>query len=308
MSELKKIKMNENWGGESVATFLNSSAWHVNKGDVAFRFSNFHYPVEHVHKDFCEIYCVLSGEIVNIVNGEKVLMKQGDCCLILKDDKHLLVFLEKKPKDCLFVNFIIKWDYFLHLKYLLGETALSVFETPETKYFHLNDEERIKLLNRAYFLQTPNDEFEMEAEFDCKCIIIDLLKSLAREKQVIKEKQNLPDWLKILLKNMKSISNMHRSLEEIVAEIPYSYSYIVKEFKKYLDCSMINYFASIKLRYARELIFNTDKTILDISMMVGYNSLSHFNRIFKKEYGLSPSQLRNQRNIVEESGSVKRKE
>jgi two-component system response regulator YesN len=61
---------------------------------------------------------------------------------------------------------------------------------------------------------------------------------------------------------------------------------------------MVNYFTSIKLRYARELIFNTDKRILDIAMMVGYGSLSHFNRIFKKEYGLSPSQLRNQKTLL----------
>ena len=38
---------------------------------------------------------------------EEILMKQGDCCLILKDDKHSLVFPEKKPKDCLFINFIV---------------------------------------------------------------------------------------------------------------------------------------------------------------------------------------------------------
>lgn len=300
MSELKKITMNESWGDETVATFLNSSAWRVNKGDVAFRFSNFQYPIEHIHKDFCEIYCVFSGEIVNIINGEEILMKQGDCCLILKDDKHSLVFSKKKPKDCLFINFVIKWEYFLHLKHLFGETALPIFESAELKCFHLRDEERIKLLNRAYFLQTPNDEFDVEVEFDCKCIVIDLLKFLVLEKRVMKEKQNLPDWLKTLLTNMRSISNIHRSLEEIVAEMPYSYSYIVKEFKKYLDCSMVNYFTSIKLRYARELIFNTDKRILDIAMMVGYGSLSHFNRIFKKEYGLSPSQLRNQKNIIKE--------
>lgn len=302
MSELKKITMNESWGDETVATFLNSSAWRVNKGDVAFRFSNFQYPIEHIHKDFCEIYCVFSGEIVNIINGEEILMKQGDCCLILKDDKHSLVFSKKKPKDCLFINFLIKWEYFLHLKHLFGETALPIFESAELKCFHLRDEERIKLLNRAYFLQTPNDEFDVEVEFDCKCIVIDLLKFLVLEKRVMKEKQNLPDWLKTLLTNMRSLSNIHRSLEEIVAEMPYSYSYIFKGFKKYLDCSMVNYFASIKLRYARELILNTDKRILDISMAVGYNSLSHFNRIFKAEYGLSPNQLRNQKNIVKKTG------
>ena len=120
MNEVKTIIFDKGQGDKyTVTTFLDSSAWQPNDGDVAFRFSNYQHPVEHIHKDFCEIYCVFSGEIINIVNGESVLMKSGDCCLILRDDKHALVFPNKKQKDGLFINFVMRWEYFLRLKYFL---------------------------------------------------------------------------------------------------------------------------------------------------------------------------------------------
>ena len=302
MSEIKVIKYAKADGeAYSVPTFEQSSFWIGNVGDVAFRFSNYQHAVEHTHKDFCEIFCIISGEILNYINGKSVLMKKGDCCLVLRDDKHALIFPKKtKQKDCLFINFVMRWEYFLRLKHIFGEKEVSIFEEGTSKYFSLSEEETTRLLNKTYLLQTPDDVFVPELELDCKLIIIDLLKFFVKQKQKGEGRERFPDWLTDLLKILQNIAYIDKSLEDIVEELPYSYSYIAKEFKKYLGCSMVEYFAKVKLRYARELILNTDKKIIEVSLMVGYSSLSHFNDIFKKEYGVSPKQLRNQKNILED--------
>ena len=44
--------------------------------------------------------------------------------------------------------------------------------------------------------------------------------------------------------------------------------------------------------YAKELLIKTTKNISEISMDVGYNSISHFSTIFLQETGMSPKAFR----------------
>ncbi len=279
-------------------TFEQSSFWYNKDSLTSFLFVNYDYPMPHTHQDFCEILCVISGEITNYVNDRSRKMHRGDCWLALRDDKHFVLCEKEKRKDFLAINFVIKYEYFLKLKDIFGEKESGVFDSQEDNFFHLDEEMTTLLLNRTYLLQTPNRKYVAEAEFKCRCIIIDLLKELAMAKLKLKEKVNVPQWLKDLLENMQKQENMQKSLDELVGQVPYSYPYVAREFKRFVGTPMVSYFTMLKLRRAEELLLNTRKKILEISSELGYNSLSHFNHIFKKTYGLSPSQFRNEKNIV----------
>lgn len=276
-------------------TFDQSSFWHSKDSLSSFLFVNYDHPLPHTHQDFCEILCVISGEATNHVNNKSRKMYRGDCWLVLREDRHFLFCEKEKRKDFLAINFVIKYEYFLKLKGLFGEKEANVFDSKEDNFFHLDEETTTALLNRTYLLQTPNRKYVEEQEFKCRCIIIDLLKDLALTKLKFKEDVNMPQWLKVLLENMQKHENMQKSLDELVGQIPYSYPYVAREFKRFVGTSMIAYFTMIKLRRAEELLLNTRKKILDISSELGYNSLSHFNHIFKNTYGLSPSQFRNEK-------------
>jgi AraC family transcriptional regulator len=43
---------------------------------------------------------------------------------------------------------------------------------------------------------------------------------------------------------------------------------------------------------ARQLLQETDTSIIEIGLMVGYSSPSHFAQIFRRETGLTPSDYR----------------
>lgn len=51
---------------------------------------------------------------------------------------------------------------------------------------------------------------------------------------------------------------------------------------------------SKKLDYSNHLLLSSDKTINDISFESGFENTTHFSRAFKKHFGLSPSQFRQQ--------------
>ena len=54
-------------------------------------------------------------------------------------------------------------------------------------------------------------------------------------------------------------------------------------FSQFLTCYQL--FAVCKL------FRDTKKQVLGIYYALGFNGLLHFNRVFKKEYGMSPSQF-----------------
>ena len=48
----------------------------------------------------------------------------------------------------------------------------------------------------------------------------------------------------------------------------------------------------MRIKHACDMLRTTDKKVTDIAFAVGYESLGYFNRVFKKEMGLSPSDFR----------------
>lgn len=67
---------------------------------------------------------------------------------------------------------------------------------------------------------------------------------------------------------------------------------ISQTIKDDFSLTVPGYINSIRVEEVKRLLTETDEPILDISISVGYNSVSHFNRIFKKLVGITPLNYR----------------
>lgn len=72
----------------------------------------------------------------------------------------------------------------------------------------------------------------------------------------------------------------------------FSEYHFMKFFKKYIGMTCIEYINNYRLEEASNLLNNTDKSIMDISLEVGFNSVSYFNKLFKMKYNLTPKEFR----------------
>ncbi|MDO4615489.1 MAG: helix-turn-helix transcriptional regulator, partial [Lachnospiraceae bacterium] len=68
--------------------------------------------------------------------------------------------------------------------------------------------------------------------------------------------------------------------------------YLAHVFKEMSGYSPIQYMIRRRIGEAQTLLISTDKTILEISELVGYESQSHFNFHFSKNIGMPPNQFR----------------
>lgn len=83
------------------------------------------------------------------------------------------------------------------------------------------------------------------------------------------------------------------SLDQIAENMYLSPFYISKIFKSEIGDTPIRYLINIRLEKAKSLL-ESDSTgsIQEIAALVGYDDAYHFSKLFKKHYGVSPSQVR----------------
>lgn len=78
------------------------------------------------------------------------------------------------------------------------------------------------------------------------------------------------------------------TLESVALEFNYSVPYFSRFFKKYMGITFTEYVTSIRLDKAFDLLMNSDLSILDISLAVGFPNSKSYNTSFKKAYGYTP--------------------
>lgn len=67
---------------------------------------------------------------------------------------------------------------------------------------------------------------------------------------------------------------------------------LCRVFKSVMSVTPTEYINSKRLEYSVYLLTQTSKEIIEISMLCGFSSLSHFYHLFKKKYQSPPSRFR----------------
>ncbi|GAB6173502.1 hypothetical protein JCM15765_29800 [Paradesulfitobacterium aromaticivorans] len=90
----------------------------------------------------------------------------------------------------------------------------------------------------------------------------------------------------------RNISKKNISLEELSQHFHFSTCYISRVIKKETGLTFSEHLNQIRLTEAKILLRNSAININQIATLVGYNEVPHFNRMFKKSVGISPSKYR----------------
>jgi AraC family transcriptional regulator of adaptative response / DNA-3-methyladenine glycosylase II len=88
--------------------------------------------------------------------------------------------------------------------------------------------------------------------------------------------------------------NSGQSLKEIVERLGCTDRHLRRVFTAAYNVSPVQYLQTCRLLLAKNLLTDTDLSVLDIAMTAGFGSLRRFNDLFKKRYKLSPTVLRKQ--------------
>jgi len=98
-----------------------------------------------------------------------------------------------------------------------------------------------------------------------------------------------------IIKTKAYINNFYSekfNLNRLATQIGCSSSYLSRLFSKEAGMSIKNYLTMVRVREARRKILSGDFNVTEAAFDSGYNSLSHFSKAFKEEFGYLPSHLK----------------
>jgi AraC-like DNA-binding protein len=93
------------------------------------------------------------------------------------------------------------------------------------------------------------------------------------------------------------------SLSKVAKAANISANYLSEKFKQVTGINFVEYVTRIRFAKACRLLHDLDLRISEIAFAVGFQSLSQFNRVFKKLSGKSPTEYR--RLLLKRKGAAK---
>ena len=272
--------------------FFNASFPSPQRG-VKFNWCYQNNTTFHEH-DFYEFVVVTDGKVKHLHNSKTCIATKGMLFLIKPGEFHQFLPYHNGPAK--HINFSITpqvlseisstiWQENILQKIIEWNIPNDLF-LPESDFeFILNSIERLN-----QFSSQPQGSYPI-----IKNIILELLIFLTYKLETTKEQasfQARPAWLNTFLEKLDNPNVFTMKLKDIYPLAPYSQSMLNTYFNKYVGTTLISYITKLKINYACTLLRYTDSSPLDISSRLAYDSLSHFNRVFKKITGMSPIQYR----------------
>ncbi len=120
-------------------------------------------------------------------------------------------------------------------------------------------------------------------------LLITLVRSMSDKPPAHSEKQNR---MSQILHYLNENYTEPVTLEALAARFYINPYYLCREFKKHMGSTVIQYVNSLRILHAKRLLQETDKKVTEISKIVGFSNVTHFNRTYKSITGMSPSQTR----------------
>lgn len=87
-------------------------------------------------------------------------------------------------------------------------------------------------------------------------------------------------------------SNEHVSLRKVADVAGINATHLSEKFKQVTGVKFVDYVARTRFERAKKLLEHAEFRVSEIAFAVGFQSLSQFNRVFKKLSGKSPSEYR----------------
>lgn len=104
---------------------------------------------------------------------------------------------------------------------------------------------------------------------------------------------DLPDYMGRALSYLREhFATNGLSLGTVAREACMSRYHFSRTFKSQTGMRFIDFVTMLRLNAARSLLLTTDDSVTSICYRVGYGDLSHFERTFKRRFGMCPSEYR----------------
>lgn len=260
---------------------------------------HFNYINDKTHShDYLEIYYVFKGNCEFYFEKEHRTLEEGELCIIAPTSLHniladnddsiiISIAIRKSTFDSTFFPLLSQKDL---LSYFF-KTVLYNKTSPNYLLFHTQNSKDIKIMIKNLILENnKSDMYYNSCSISWANILFStILRNYSKTVQFNSYDigSNFSLILQYIQNNYKTLT-----LSALAEYFHYSEAHLSVLIKKNLGLKFTTLLTNLKMEDAKDYLINTDLSIENISEYVGYNSVEHFSRMFKKYYEKSPQQFR----------------
>lgn len=240
-----------------------------------------HYTKRHKHTDNLVIFCFDGKGQFSTPTGQGTI-KKGDVLFLPKGVEHQYKSSNNDP-----------WSiYWVHIEGHLFEQFMDFIGVNNSNLI-------LNISNQAAFidefeqlLSTRNKSYQLSS-FILASNIIKKMFALFTVNSPSKLEQSKQDFnLSKVTSFMEENISQKINLQEIADSLKLSKFYFAKKFLQHTGVSPIRYFLELKIKHACKLLDESNISVKDVALKIGYDDPYYFSRLFKKIMGLSPTQYR----------------
>jgi AraC-like DNA-binding protein len=255
-------------------------------------------PTKHFHNEF-EIYYLLEGERYYFIEKETYYVKKGSLVFVDRNQIHKTGFVGKSFHDRILIE--LKEEPFSTFFSQTNTLSLRQFFSKYNGVLELNEKDQKHV---EYLLFGIVKEIQGKSpgyEFMAKQKLAELLLLSLRRKQ-----ENTDNTFK---KGATAQTAKHIKVHEVAEYITKNYSqtesledlakrffvsrcYLSRIFKEVTGFTVNEYINIHRIQKGQDLLVNSDYNITEISDLLGYESITYFEKVFKKYTETTPLKYR----------------
>lgn len=259
-------------GGYSLFAFVDLADFFIERTAQKNLMTNMHY-----HSSY-ELYYLEAGSREYCVEDKLFVVETGSFVLIPPYRYH-------RTQGEFALRVVVNFTKEFLLKFFNQQTVsnlLDVFKQPLISPSDDITQRNCKIL--------INSMIDCENDLECSIQLASLLLLLSKSSACDTPKSSIANVIEYIKQNFANIN----SIDEIAEASHFSKHHLCRLFKKNMDVTVMDYLNTIKIRNACNYLEATDKRILEISQLCGFNSPAYFSKVFKDQLKLSPSEYRKQ--------------
>ena len=250
-----------------------------------------HSEMAHSH-DHIELVVIERGSLTCNTGGKEFILHKGDVCFINR--KHLHQLYSNNKEESKHIVMIIGTSFFSCNSSLYEKYVLPILE--DKQFSHIRFEDSSTPAGQIYkYVNEANKLLKEKApgyELDLVSIIYKIIYQLYLAYITKSHTLSHIDINLQIQQQMVDYIYSHYSenitLDDIAASGNISRSQCAKLFNRYTSLSPINFLNKHRLEISRELLRTTYLPIGEIALSCGFSDQSYFNRLFVKQYGITP--------------------
>ena len=256
-----------------------------------------HFP-RHYH-NYIEFIYMAKGETTHYIDGEKIILKQGDLLFL---NQHASQEIMPADKEDIAVNFMILPQFFDEsFKMIFTEDnalkdfIISCLTAQDLScnylYFSASDILPIQNLLENLIWNLLEDEPNKRSLNQLTMGLL-FLSMINHFEQISVSKTSFDQQLAMDVLRYIDVNYKNASLNEFAKDRKMDIYTISRIIKKQTGRTFKDLLETKRLNQACFLLKNTSLRIEDIALNIGYENLSFFYRLFKKNYGVKPREYR----------------